>query len=199
MALNRLWVSENPDARFGSMDATDLGPYVAAIDQAIQQVAAISRTPPSLLLGKITNLSAEALKSTESGLVQKTRNRMLPAGECWEQAVRLSLRLLGDPRSELVDIETIWRDPENVSEAQRVDALVKLNAIGLPARAVWERYGATPQEIRRWEAMQMDDVFRRMMLAQADAPPQLQSGPAQQDQQDQQDQQEADDQPDQQQ
>jgi hypothetical protein len=166
VAMDRLWVSENPEAKFGSFDGSPLQPYAEAIDQAIQQVAAITRTPPFLLLGKLTNLSAEALKATESGLVKKTQNRALSFGETWESLMRLGLTAVGDPRAEqAVDMETIWRDVENVSEAQRVDALAKLYNIGLPRKAVWERYGATPQEIARWEQMHAADMIERMAAA----------------------------------
>jgi hypothetical protein len=45
--------------------------------------------------------------------------------------------------------------------------MTKLYAIGLPWRAVMERYGATPGEINRWEEMRSDDLFQRMLLASA--------------------------------
>lgn len=162
VALDRLWVSENPDTKFGSFDQSPLEPYALAIDQAIQQAAAISRTPPFLLLGKLTNLSAEALKATESGLVQKVQNRMRVFGEAWEDVVNLGL-MASTGSTEHRDIEVLWRDPENVSEAARVDALVKLSSIGLPWRAVMERWGATPGEIDRWEALKAQDAFEKLM------------------------------------
>ena len=161
VALDRLWISENPDTKFGSFDASPLEPYAQAIDQAIQQAAAISRTPPFLLLGKLTNLSAEALKATESGLVQKVQNRMRVFGEAWEDVVNMGLSVYGQEPSQ--QIEVLWKDPENVSEGARVDALTKLSAIGLPWRAVMERWGATPGEIDRWEALRAQDAFEALM------------------------------------
>lgn len=169
VALNRLWVNADPEGKFGSFDGTPLDPYMNSIDQAIQQAAAISRTPPFLLMGKVTNLSAEALKGTESGLVQKVRERQRSFGQSWQDVVRLGLQMLGDERAGMAEMETMWRDPENVSEAQRVDALSKLYAIGMPWRAVMERYGATPGEITRWESMRSDDLFTRMLLASANS------------------------------
>jgi hypothetical protein len=171
VAMDRLWVNENEQGRFGDFGATPLEPFAAAIDQGIQQIAAISRTPPSLLLGKITNLSAEALKATVSGLVQKVKTRQRVLGEAWETVIRLGLMVLGDDRANLVDTETIWADPENVSEAARVDALSKLYALGLPWQAVMERWGASPQEINRWIEMRSDDMFQRAMLESAKTAP----------------------------
>ena len=176
VALDRLWISEDPETRYGSFDATPLDPYASAIDQAIHQIAAASSTPPTLLTGKITNLSAESLKAMETGLVMKVKSRMQAYGEAWAQVVRLGLAAYGDSRSDMAEIETIWVDPENVSEAQRVDALVKLSSIGLPWRAVMERWGATPQEIDRWDQMRADDVFARMMADAATATPAMDNG-----------------------
>jgi hypothetical protein len=164
VAMDRLWTSENPDAKFGTMEATDLKPYRDAVDQTIQHLAAITRTPPFMLLGNLTNLSAEALKATESGHVKKAVQRQVSFGESWEQVMRLALG------TEAPDMETIWSDPENVSESQHVDALSKLYAMGLPQKAVWEAWGATPQQIERWDAMRSEDVMQRVMLQGASSP-----------------------------
>lgn len=173
VALDRLFVSENEQARFGTFDATDLGQYREALTQAITHLAAITRTPPFMLLGNLTNLSAEALKATESGLVKKALQRQVSFGESWEQVVRVALG-----RPEASDAETIWRDPENVSESQHVDALSKLYAMGLPQEAVWEAWGASPQQIERFKRMRSDDIMQRVMLQSASSAPGLQSGPA---------------------
>lgn len=163
-AMDRLWISQDPDTKFGTFDSTPLDGYQAAIDQAIQQAAAISRTPPFLLLGKITNLSAEALQGTTEGLVQKVAQRQTVFGEAWETTMRLALQLHGDSRAEQTDMETIWADARATSEAAKVDALMKLHAIGLPWRAVMERYGASPQEIARWEQQRGEDMLWRSIL-----------------------------------
>jgi Phage portal protein, SPP1 Gp6-like/LAGLIDADG-like domain len=115
----------------------------------------------------MTSNSAEALKATESGLVQKVQNRMRVFGEAWEDVINLGLALINDPRAGMENIEVLWKDPENVSEAAKVDALVKLSAIGLPWRAVMERWGATPGEIDRWEALKAQDAFEALMQSAA--------------------------------
>jgi hypothetical protein len=170
VALNRLWVNSDAEGKFGSFEGTPLEPYLQSIDQAVQQVAAISRTPPFLLMGKITNLSAEAIRATDIGMVQKVMERQRSFGQSWQDVIRLGLLMLGDPMSEMAEMETMWRDPEIVSEGQRVDALVKLFSVGLPWQAVMERYGATPGEIARWDAMRSDDTFNRLLNQPAQSP-----------------------------
>ena len=52
-----------------------------------------------------------------------------------------------------MDSETVWADPENRTEAQHVDALLKMRALGVPLAALWEMFGATPVQIERWTVM----------------------------------------------
>ena len=169
VAMDKLWVSEDPDTKFGQFEATSLSGYMEAIDQAVQQMASMTRTPPFLLMGKLTNLSAEALKATESGLVAKVQNRMRVYGEAWEDTMRVALGMQpGSPDlGELDRIETVWRDPENVSEAQRVDALLKMSTLGVPNEVLWEKWGATPQEVTAWKEMQMNQVFEDILRGAA--------------------------------
>ena len=56
--------------------------------------------------------------------------------------------------------ETIWRNPEFRTEGELVDALLKARDFGVPEEALWERWGATPQEIRRWKRMLEDKMAR---------------------------------------
>jgi hypothetical protein len=164
VAVDRLWVSEDPQTRFGSFDVTDLRPYIDAVAQDVQHLASVSRTPPHYLLGDMVNLSAEALKAAEAGLVSKVRQRMRALGEAWEQAMRLGLALKGITDPALDRLEVVWADPENISEATRMDALTKMQALQVPQEALWERMpGVTPTEVARWRSMRGADTVQQML------------------------------------
>ncbi|MFD6364365.1 phage portal protein, partial [Streptomyces roseolus] len=94
--IKSLWTSGDPETKFGEFAATDLKPYVAAVESAVQDLAAISRTPPHYLIGAVVNVSGDALKAAETGLVSKVRDRQRNFGESWEQAMRLAFRVTGD-------------------------------------------------------------------------------------------------------
>lgn len=153
--VDRMFTTANEQARFGSFDVSNLENYVKAVEMLVQHIAAQTRTPPHYLLGQSGSFpSGESLKSTETGLVAKARRKMLPFGETYEEAMRLAFRLKGDvDKAAAIDAETIWRDPESRSEGELVDGLVKLKSIGVPRKALWERLGASPQQIQRWETM----------------------------------------------
>jgi hypothetical protein len=149
-AVDRLWVNTNADGRFGTFEASDLRQYIEAIDAEIAALAAISRVPSHYLLQQ--NLanppSAESLVASESGLVAKVEQRQRRFGESWEQTVALCLRLSGE--AEPGELEVVWQDAEMRNPAQVADAAVKLQAIGVPQRALWQYIGASPQQLAEW-------------------------------------------------
>ncbi len=150
-AVDRLWMAEDSEVKFGEFGATDLRPYIESVESDIQHLAAISRTPPHYLLGQSGAFpSGESLKATETGLVAKVRSRMLSFGESWEEVVRLGLAAQQDARAADDSLEVVWRDPESKGLGELVDALVKLGTLGIPREALWERYGASQVEIARW-------------------------------------------------
>jgi hypothetical protein len=150
---DRVWGVESDQSRFGNFQVSDLSPYVRAIEMCIQHIAAQTRTPPHYLLGSTGSFpSGESLKATETGLVAKVRRKQLSLGEGWEEAMRLAFAVEGDmTRAEMVEVETIWANPESRIVTATVDAAVKLASIGVPRPALWEYVGASPQQIARWK------------------------------------------------
>lgn len=155
-AIDRMFATPNAEAKFGSFEASDLSNYVSGVEMWVQHLAAQTRTPPHYLLGQSGAFpSGESLKSTETGLVAKVRRKQVVFGEALEETLRLAFRFAkpDDDRAESLNAETLWRDPESRSEGELVDGLTKLATIGVPRRALWERLGASPQQIARWETL----------------------------------------------
>ena len=181
VGANRLLANENPDARFGSFTESSLRGYLDSVTQDVEQLAAITQTPPHYLLGTMVNLSADAIKAAEAGLVSKIERRSRHIGEAWEEVMRVALRLTDDPNSEDVAGEVIWKDFETRSEAQLVDALVKMATLGVPTEVLWQRWGATPQEIEQWRQMKATEqasaaINQAVALGAADPYSQLLAG-----------------------
>lgn len=150
-AIDRLFVAESPETTFGQFDATDLKPFVDVYSEDVRAIAAIVATPPHYLLGEMVNLAAEALKAAEAALVSRVKRHTRHFEEPLEDVVRLFLAAAGSPLGTDSGTETIWRNPEFRTEGELVDALVKMSSLGVPNTALWERWGATPQEIERWK------------------------------------------------
>jgi hypothetical protein len=154
---NRLLTNENQDGRFGAFQESTLSGYLASVEQDVTMLAAITQTPAHYLTGHLVNLSADAIKAAETGLVAKVRRRSVHLGEGYEEAIRLALQLAGSPAAVDTSAEVIWQDFETRSEGQRVDALVKMATLGVPRVVLWEKWGASPQEIERWESLLEDE------------------------------------------
>lgn len=157
--IKTLWTTEDPDVKFGEFQATDLRPYVAAVESAVQDLAAISKTPPHYLLGQVVNVSGDALKAAETGLASKVRSKKREFGESWERAMRLAFRVLGDARADEATAETIWADSESRTVSELADAAVKKASAGVPWRQRMEDMGYTPQQIDRMEVDRASDAL----------------------------------------
>jgi hypothetical protein len=170
VSLDKLLIAEDPAAKFGSLSAGDLGNYVTGIETLVQHIASQTRTPPHYFFLGGNFPSGDAIKSAETGLVAKSRRKMRFFGESWEEVMRLCFKVLGDPRGDLQDSETIWADPEYRSEAELADALIKRSAIGVPQQQLWEDAGYSQTQISRFKAMQAEDMLNQALAAPAQAP-----------------------------
>lgn len=148
-------------AAFGQFATAPLDPYSKAKSEDVKDIASRKRVPAQYLLGDMINTAGETLKVAEAGLVATVLQIRRPMGESVEDAMRAAFRLRGDAvRGQDRGAETIWRNPEYRTEGELVDALVKLATLGVPLPALWEQYGFTPQQIRRFERMQAEQVAR---------------------------------------
>ncbi|WP_369167785.1 phage portal protein [Streptomyces sp. R28] len=155
VAVNKILMAEEDGARFGQFAAADLSGYLKAKEADVHDIAAITSTPPHYLLGSMVNLSAEALKAAEAGLIHKIyqRRRFL------EEGLERTMRLAGFASSQA---RIVWKSPEWRTEGELVDALVKMSTLGVPREVLWERWGATPQEIERWRKLSEDALDRAL-------------------------------------
>lgn len=71
--------------------------------------------------------------------------------------MRIALALTEDPNANDVGAEVVWKDFETRSEAQMVDALTKMATLGVPTEVLWQKWGATPQEIEQWRQMKANE------------------------------------------
>jgi hypothetical protein len=169
---SRLWAFESDTAKVAEFKAADLDNYVNARQHLVRGLTAKTRTPPHYVLGEIVNASGDALLAAETGLVAKATAEMPHFGEAHEDTMRLAFRAMGDTqRASVIDSETIWKNPQYRSEAQAVDAAVKLKELNLPDEMLWERIGMSPQEIARAKTLQLtDDLFTRADTTEAPTP-----------------------------
>lgn len=169
-AVNRLWVSDSSDAKFGDFAQTEVSGHLRTYEDTVRTLAAIAQTPPHVLLGDLVNLSAEALAAAESSTQRKIEEYETIFGESWELVFRLAARAAGKPDSASDEDEVRWRDSETRSFAAQVDALGKIaQMLGVPVTELWERIpGVTDGDVRRWKAAAQSGDGMAMLAAALD-------------------------------
>jgi len=166
-AVSKLWIATDEKTKFGSFDASELAPYLAAIDAQVAQLSAVSRVPSYYLVSPnlVNPPSAETMQAVEGGLIRKAEALMGVWGEAYEELIRLALEVLGDERADEEGLELVWDDPSMPSAAVQADAAVKWATLGVPNEVLWEKGGATPEEIARWKTISARQALTAAVLA----------------------------------
>lgn len=154
-AVDRVaWIT-GKDAKIAEWQAANLAAYTAIIEVAVGHLAAQTRTPQHYLIGKMANLSGDALLAAETGLVKRVDEKKLWFGQALREVARLILLARGeDAKAKAMRAGSVlWADSESRSYAQLADALVKLKDIGFPFEWLALRYGLTPTEVADVVAM----------------------------------------------
>jgi len=155
---NRIAVNESNDVTFGQWDAADLKPLLDATTADIHAMAAVTKTPVHYLAAEFSNVSADAIRAAEAGLVKKVVGHQRTYGEAWEEVIRLALSIIDDPRSTDQSSFIEWSDPETRTIAELADATVKL-APFIPEDEVWARLGYSPQQRARFATQRVQQAL----------------------------------------
>lgn len=167
---NILWL-DDPTAKAFEWTPAKLEVFTDIIEIAVGHIAAQTRTPAHYLLigGTIANVSGDAMKALETGLVARTREKTQHFGRAIRDVFELMALVQGDPgkAAAVRGGQVLWKDVENRSDAQLADALQKKAAIGYPLQYLLEQDGLPPAEVDRVMGMvrenQADPVLSQFL------------------------------------
>lgn len=162
----RMLISDDPNTRFDQLDETPLEGFLRAEEQAIRNFAALNQFPPHILLGNISNLSAEALTAAEAQLTRFITFLHTSWGESHEELFRLMAEALQDAAGAAsYGGEVRWRKVTQDAFPAVVDGLGKLvQMVGLPRRAAWAMIpGASSGDLEDWEELKSDEDDEAML------------------------------------
>ena len=116
---------------------------------SLEDIAAQTRTPQHYLIGKMANLSGDALLAAETGLVKRTEEKCKSFGRGIREVFRLVALVRGEKeKADAVRLGTVvWANVAQRSEAQLADAAQKWKAAGFPIEWIARRIGMSPTEI----------------------------------------------------
>lgn len=151
-AVNRLWVSESPDTKFGDFAQTDVSGHLRSYESAVKTLISIAESSPLIMVGDLSNIASEAFATLNDSMNRKLDEFRTLFGEAWEQVFAL-VSMAADEEID-VTAQVRWRDTEPRSFSQIVDGLSKLYTMGAPAEGLWEMIpGLTDQDIERWREL----------------------------------------------
>jgi hypothetical protein len=166
---DRAMVSENENAKFGTLPAADLAGYVSALEQILANVRIVTRVPAHYYgEGTSSGLAGETIKASEASLVRRVNGTHDPLGMSWRTLLSIALQLESDANAD-APVSVRWADTETRVEAQLIDGGTKLEAMGVPLEIVLTEHlkmdRATVKramDLREEERARGEDILRAL-------------------------------------
>lgn len=165
------WAFKDDTVKVGTLDGTDLKPYIDAKDSALADLAAIAQIPATALGSSGSaprNVSSEAVASMDAGKDRKGSEIKTSFGESHELLLRAAARIAGDEAAAMdTSSQVRWRDMTTTSPGAIVDALGKMQQmLGIPAEMLWSRVpGWTDQDqAQAIELIRSGDSLDKLMV-----------------------------------
>lgn len=132
ISARKLWTFED-DVKAQHFPAASLDPYNGLIQGLMEHVATRAQVSPASVVGKMVNLSAEALAAAEANQQRKLDAMRESHGESHEQLLEMEQESSGGSVDDAAEV--VWKDTEARSFAAIVDGVVKIGqalATGAP-------------------------------------------------------------------
>lgn len=127
--IDHLWITGNPDAKFGDFAAAELEQFLKVKDSFRVDIASVTGTPLHYLLQSRGDYpSGESLRRSETRFIAKVRDRQKNFGRVWADVMEFALKIKGHAPCRLI---TEWEDPSPISERERLENLVLKKQLGV--------------------------------------------------------------------
>ena len=148
--------SEYDGGSVGQWQAATVDGPLKSIESLVQHIAGTTRTPQHLFQIMGGAPSGEALKTAESGLVNKARQRMVNYGNSWEDCITMAMKIqaaFGQAQPEIDEgtIRTTWDDPETRNEQSHLEVMKSKMELGITKHQIWREMGYDQQQIDEME------------------------------------------------
>jgi hypothetical protein len=155
---DRAWMSENKDARFGSLEASQLAGYVQAIEVVTAQVRLITRIPEHYYgQGARAGQTGQTLPSAEAGLDRKVGGIRPRYGAGWRRIATQVAWIDTRGRTAGQQVRPVWADARLRDQARDSDYVVKMTGAGVPLRVALEQIGFSTEVLDRIDEIRRED------------------------------------------
>lgn len=127
--IERLWVTESPEAKFGDFEAANLEQFLKVKADFRVDMACVTGTPLYYFMLTSGDMpSGESLKKSETRFINKVTDRQESFGQVWEDVMSFALTLEGKKD---VRLFTDWEDPAPLSETDKLNNIILKKEIGI--------------------------------------------------------------------
>ena len=144
--IDRVWIAEHPEARFGQFEPAQLGTYVEIQEAFRREIARISGIPMYYLLQTGQFPSGDALRMAEARLISRCQRKQGVFGNAWESLIEFALRIEGRGSEDLV-LSAAWEYPAPIQPDKTIETLLLKQQIGVPRRTLLAEAGYGPEVI----------------------------------------------------
>lgn len=163
-----------PGVTVKELGQVDLQPILAAVQDDVKHLSAVTSTPFSMFSPDGVNQSAEGAQLTREGLVFKVEDRDRIAASRWAKVISLLFQMAppadrydadGNDRADASRIVLDWLPAERYSLAEKASADSQNTSLSadMAAAKIW---GLTPDEVAINKAQRASDMFAAAAMAQ---------------------------------
>jgi hypothetical protein len=128
--IDHLWITQNPNARFGDFEAANLDQFLKVKDSFRIDMASVTGTPLYYLMPHTKGFpSGESLRKAETRFLAKVRDRQQSFGQVWAALMSFALVLTGHDRR--IRLITDWEDPAPMEEREFLQNILLKKRIGI--------------------------------------------------------------------
>lgn len=160
------------DTKFGTLDETNMTPFITAADADRNDLSAVSQTPMSMLTGEMINLGADAITTSYRPWREKLKERLRLWGDAHGRMFRVAAMVMGlEDEARNYSARVVWDDVEDRSLAQTADAFGKLaQMLEVPPQVLWPKIpGVEQSELEEWrllhDARRAEELRTEAMLS----------------------------------
>ncbi|MEO7673874.1 MAG: phage portal protein, partial [Pyrinomonadaceae bacterium] len=128
--VDKLWITQDPNARFGDFEAADLEQFLKVKDSFRIDIASVTGTPLHYLMPQMKGQpSGESLKKAETRFLAKVRDRQESFGQTWADIIAFALMVEGLGTD--IRLHTKWEDPSPMSDREVLENILIKKGIGI--------------------------------------------------------------------
>lgn len=147
--VEKVWTTENPDAKFGVFPSTDLTQFLAVKDSAIIDMARVTGTPLWYFVQTNGGFpSGEALKKSETRHINKVKDRMKTFGQTWGDVMAFALMM--ENKGKDIRLFTDWVEPEPISRKEELENIILEKEVGISDEQALIEAGYGEEDVKKF-------------------------------------------------